>query len=315
MVLATLLEEASSARSMPRSASTGVHIGVIAQREDALGRRPGGAAPGAAPTTGSWRSGARGWWRATALIHRSAIPSGWIWWARRTPSGSWWRPSPRRSGPHVRIWRMSTTSPIPTSGWSCCARPTTGGCCSRSGERGCRPPGRRLHGARRTGATHGGSCDLGRPWEILQWSLYVVSRRVADRMRIGRVLLAGDAAHQNSPLGRHGHELRHPGRHLCGTTPRRRCGTAVRTTRVLDEYDVNRRRVATEYVQTDSHANWLALREPDPSRRAALQDELRATAADPELHRAKVATIGDDRRHPGESIDWPRLPPHTPGGS
>jgi len=43
--------------------------------------------------------------------------------------------------------------------------------------------------------------DLGRPWDVLATSRYVVARQVAATMRSGRVLLAGDAAHQNSPLG------------------------------------------------------------------------------------------------------------------
>jgi hypothetical protein len=47
--------------------------------------------------------------------------------------------------------------------------------------------------------------------------------------------------------------------------------------------------VAREYVQADSHANWLALREPDPATRAELQADLAADAADPERHRARVA--------------------------
>ena len=132
-----------------------------------------------------------------------------------------------------------------------------------------------------------GVVDLGRPWKVLQWSLYVVSRRVAARMRIDRVLLAGDAGHQNSPLGGMGMNSGIQD----GVSAARRLaavwhGEADES--VLDEYDENRRRVATEYVQADSHANWLALREPDPVKRAELQADLRATAADPERHRARV---------------------------
>jgi 2-polyprenyl-6-methoxyphenol hydroxylase-like FAD-dependent oxidoreductase len=132
-----------------------------------------------------------------------------------------------------------------------------------------------------------GVVDLGRPWQIIQWSPYIVNRRVAQRMRVGRVLLAGDAAHQNSPLGGMG---MNSGIQDAISAARRLCevwyGTGSET--LLDEYDENRRRVATEYVQADSHANWLALREPDPQRRAELQAELRATARDPDAHRARV---------------------------
>jgi 3-(3-hydroxy-phenyl)propionate hydroxylase len=127
-----------------------------------------------------------------------------------------------------------------------------------------------------------GVVDLGRPWEVLASSLYVVARRVASRMRAGRVLLAGDAAHQNSPLGGMGmnsgiHDAVSLGRRLSRVWQ-------GEDDSLLDEYERLRREVATEFVQADSHANWLALREPDPARRAELQDELRAVAEDPQLH-------------------------------
>lgn len=132
-----------------------------------------------------------------------------------------------------------------------------------------------------------GVADLGRDWRVLQWSQYVVSRRVASTMRSGKVLLAGDAAHQNSPLGGMGmnsgiQDAVSAGRRLAEVWH----GRADEV--VLDEYDERRRRVATEYVQADSHANWLALRERDPQRRADLQAELRAIAADPVRHRERM---------------------------
>ena len=62
--------------------------------------------------------------------------------------------------------------------------------------------GRRLDGLLdAAGGTDGTGQRSPRDWEILSASLYEVSRRVAATMRVGRVLLAGDAAHQNSPLG------------------------------------------------------------------------------------------------------------------
>ncbi len=132
-----------------------------------------------------------------------------------------------------------------------------------------------------------GVIDLGRDWNVLQWSQYVVSRCVADRMRDARVLLAGDAAHQNSPLGGMGmnsgiQDAVSAGRRLASVWH----GDAGAP--VLDGYDSARRRVATEYVQADSHANWLVLREPDATVRAELQADLRAAAADPERHRQRM---------------------------
>ena len=129
--------------------------------------------------------------------------------------------------------------------------------------------------------------ELGRRWDVIAASLYIVSRRVAERMRIGRVLLAGDAAHQNSPLGGMGMNSGIQDAVSCGGRLAR--VLAGDSDSLLDEYDTNRRRVATDYVQADSHANWLALREPDPVTRQALQDDLRAIAADPVRHRERVA--------------------------
>ena len=58
-----------------------------------------------------------------------------------------------------------------------------------------------IQDARSIRARLDGVVALGERWDVLATSLYVVSRRVATTMRSGRVLLAGDAAHQNSPLG------------------------------------------------------------------------------------------------------------------
>ena len=43
-----------------------------------------------------------------------------------------------------------------------------------------------------------------RPYELVWSSVYRFSSRVTDRMRVGRVLLAGDVAHQLSPFGARG---------------------------------------------------------------------------------------------------------------
>jgi len=127
-----------------------------------------------------------------------------------------------------------------------------------------------------------GVVALGDRWDVLATSLYVVSRRVATTMRSGRVLLAGDAAHQNSPLGGMGmnsgiQDAVSAGRRLT------RVWTGEDDT-LLDEYAHRRREVAVGLVQADSHANWLVLREPDPVRRAELQADLVAVAADPVRH-------------------------------
>ncbi len=113
------------------------------------------------------------------------------------PNASWWSRW-RTTWPNCSTTsRWSTTWPIPTSGWCFFARPIIGGCCS---------PFRDVTTTRRTRAALEARLDLvadpgGRAWKVIDTSLYVVARRVAASMRQGRVLLAGDGAHQNSPLG------------------------------------------------------------------------------------------------------------------
>ncbi|MFC9440906.1 FAD-dependent oxidoreductase [Nocardia sp. NPDC057030] len=122
--------------------------------------------------------------------------------------------------------------------------------------------------------------DLGRPWHIAHCSLYRVHQRVAGRFRHGRVLLAGDAAHLNNPLGGMG---MNSGMHdavqfasalaeVVGGAPDAR----------LDEVAAHRRTVAVEHVQRTSHDNWNRLRARDGSQHA----QLRALAGDPAAARA-----------------------------
>ena len=131
-----------------------------------------------------------------------------------------------------------------------------------------------------------GVVALGNRWDVLATSLYVVSRQVVTAMRAGPVLIAGDAAHQNSPLGGMGmnsgiQDAVSVGRRLAAVWH-------GDDDALLDEYARLRREVAVSYVQADSHANWLVLREPDPAGRAELQAELRAEAADPDRHRERM---------------------------
>ncbi|WP_067568525.1 FAD-dependent oxidoreductase [Nocardia acidivorans] len=125
-----------------------------------------------------------------------------------------------------------------------------------------------------------GVADLGRPWRIDQAALYRVHQRVAPRFRDGRVLLMGDAAHVNNPLGGLGmnsgiHDavrMAHALADVITGAPER----------VLDEAAALRRTVAIEQVQRTSHDNWSSLRGQDSEYR----DRLRALAADPVASRA-----------------------------
>ncbi|MFE6861510.1 FAD-dependent oxidoreductase [Nocardia sp. NPDC057668] len=122
--------------------------------------------------------------------------------------------------------------------------------------------------------------DLGRPWRLLHASLYRVHQRVTDHFRVGRVLLMGDAAHVNNPLGGLGMNS--------GIHDAVRLGDALADVlhgapeSGLDAAAEHRRRVAVEHVQRASHANWQRLRGAGDDFRT----HVRELAADPVATRA-----------------------------
>lgn len=125
-----------------------------------------------------------------------------------------------------------------------------------------------------------GVADLGRPWQILHASLYRVHQRVTERFRFDRVLLMGDAAHVNNPLGGLG---MNSGIHDAVTMARALADVlAGSPDEVLTEAARRRRTVAVDHVQRTSHDNWSRIRADN----AAEHERLRALAADPAAARA-----------------------------
>ncbi|MEV0562973.1 NAD(P)/FAD-dependent oxidoreductase [Dactylosporangium sp. NPDC050588] len=122
-----------------------------------------------------------------------------------------------------------------------------------------------------------GVADPGRPWRVAHTTLYRVHQRVAESFRVGRVLLAGDAAHINNPLGGMGMNS--------GIHDAVLLAKAVMTgdDDVITGTADARRAVARDYVQKTTHGNWEKLRSGGASAYAA---ELRALAADPAAARA-----------------------------
>lgn len=132
-----------------------------------------------------------------------------------------------------------------------------------------------------------GVADLGRDWDVLHTTLYRVHQRVADTFRKDRLLLAGDAAHINNPLGGMGMNSGvHDAWQITGALVAMLQGTG--TLEDLDRACEARREVALSYVKTITHDNWERLRQTDPEAQRAYHDELRALAADPERMRAHL---------------------------
>ncbi len=124
----------------------------------------------------------------------------------------------------------------------------------------------------------------GTPYEVVSKSLYTVHQRVAETFRVGRVLLAGDAAHVNSPIGAMGMNSGiHDAVNLAAKLSSVRRGGAG--DEALDRYVRQRRHVAVAHVQAITIRNKKLMAESDPEVRHRNRDELRRAADDPALAR------------------------------
>jgi 3-(3-hydroxy-phenyl)propionate hydroxylase len=125
---------------------------------------------------------------------------------------------------------------------------------------------------------------IDRDFEICGCNLYTVHQRVAQKFRIGRVVLAGDAAHVNSPIGGMGlNSGVHDAFNLADKLTRILHGEADEA--LLDRYERQRRHVAVQHTQAQTIRNKRLLEERDPVIRRKNHDELRRQAEDPVLAR------------------------------
>ncbi len=120
----------------------------------------------------------------------------------------------------------------------------------------------------------------GTPYTTVHRTLYKVHQRVAREFRRGRVILAGDAAHINNPLGGMGmnggvQDAFNLSDKLVDIL------TLGASPDLLDRYERQRRSVAIEYINANTARNKKNIEERDPEARRKTQDELRAIAADP----------------------------------
>jgi 3-(3-hydroxy-phenyl)propionate hydroxylase len=122
-------------------------------------------------------------------------------------------------------------------------------------------------------------------YEIAICNSYTVAQRVAATFRKGRVLLAGDSAHLNSPIGAMGmnsgiHDAVNLAENLS------RVLRSEESDAALDRYVRQRRHVATAHVQTATIANKQNMEQRDPIKRQRYRDEMRGRAEDPALAKA-----------------------------
>jgi 2-polyprenyl-6-methoxyphenol hydroxylase-like FAD-dependent oxidoreductase len=131
-------------------------------------------------------------------------------------------------------------------------------------------------------------------YEIAHITLYNVHQRVARSFQLGRVFLAGDAAHINNPLGGMGmnggiHDAINLTDRLAGVWRGEQPETEI------ERYDRQRRSVTLEYIQSQSIQNKRNLE----SDGAAFKRELAEVAADPRRTRdylLRVSMIASLRR-------------------
>ncbi len=117
-------------------------------------------------------------------------------------------------------------------------------------------------------------------WPLRYRSTYRVHQRVAETFRRHRVLLAGDAAHLNNPLGGFGlnggiHDAVNLGHKLVQVWHQK--GHDL----LLDAYDRQRRPTNIEFVQAMSIQNKRMIEAREPEVRRRYQAELAQIAADP----------------------------------
>lgn len=138
----------------------------------------------------------------------------------------------------------------------------------------------------------------GEPYEILVKAIYRVSQRVAQTYRVGRIFLAGDAAHVNNPLGGMG---LNGGIHDAFSLTERlaQVWNGDGDERELDGYEAQRRPAAINVINAMTERNKRLMEERDPEIRRCNLDEWRRIATDPELayeHLLQTSMIASLRR-------------------
>lgn len=121
-------------------------------------------------------------------------------------------------------------------------------------------------------------------YDIAYHALYDVHQRVAATFNKGRVLLAGDSAHVNNPIGGMG---MNGGIHDAVNLADKLSDIFFKgaDAGILDRYSRQRRKAQVDFVQAQSIQNKKSLEEKDPAIRQKNLDNLRRMSEDVTLHK------------------------------
>jgi len=154
----------------------------------------------------------------------------------------------------------------------------------------------------------------GVPYRIKAARPYALHQRCADKLRVGRLLLAGDAAHATNPCGGLGLTTGL----WTGMILSDLLGAVVRGEEdesILDRYSDERRRVFWEITSPGASENKRMMEEADRDRRLKDIDVIKAAAADPAVAQLMMSfpfkVIGDPLR-PGSR--WVGVDPTLAAG-
>jgi 2-polyprenyl-6-methoxyphenol hydroxylase-like FAD-dependent oxidoreductase len=131
-----------------------------------------------------------------------------------------------------------------------------------------------------------GIVDPGRPFDIRERRGYRIHQRIVPKYRVGRIVLAGDAAHLNAPTGGMGMNGGiHDAVNLTGKLERMLKGESDS---LLDVYSDERRPVALEEIIQQAHQNRTRMQQTDVAKQLKSLDDLAAIANDPQRLRTFV---------------------------
>ncbi len=120
------------------------------------------------------------------------------------------------------------------------------------------------------------------PYEIAHAGAYTIHRRIAEGFRVGRMILAGDAAHLNSPSGGMGMNSGiHDARNLCDKLTEIILNKGEES--LLDRYSRQRRSIALDDVQVRADRNYRRHRIRGDRNRARVWAELKRVTSDRQL--------------------------------